>query len=279
MPAPYDIEEARRSFDGFEKDYLISSCATVPEFPGNLARAHMDSVIKAWILGRADEVEQPLRTLAEWFERADAADERFGESPLFHAAQRHEAHGVCAWMLGRPGVPGLYRRAVESWERHFQSEGKQAKRGGPRFDYEKQRYEDPFITGLPFEAKDILQGSLQDYLASCVQSGEFARGLALYSKVGGDTEIADARIQAPVHFGFWLCRQGAAGGIDREACEAIGGRVLRAHVRTKWLGAGQWMRATQWLKVVAEASASTASPRQVLQRASTFITAKPARTT
>jgi len=215
----------------------------------------------------------PLLTLATWFEHADAVDERFGESPYFHAALRHEAHGLCLWMLGRQPSTNPYQLAMESWQRHFESEGKKPRRGGPKFDFATQRYEDMFITGLPFDPRDILQGSLDDYLASCVQCGEFARAAEMYEKVGGRTDIADSRIQTAVHLGYWLCKQGAAGLIPVADAEVIGARVLRSNLRSRWLVGGQFVRAAQWLKIVAQSAASKATPREVIGRASEFMPA------
>src|SRR5215831_2715257 len=213
---------------------LNDTAREVPQFRGHVAHMQLSDVINAWLVGLAHEVRGPLGRLIQWFEHADAADEQFGDAPHFDSALRNDSWGLSLWMVNGGTSMQSHRKAVEHWEQHFACEGTKAQRGPPKFDYEKQRFEDPFIRGLPFEPKDILHGSLDDYLASCVQCGEFARGAELYEKVGGRTDIADSRIQTPIHLGYWLCKQGRAGGIETDACMKIGGRVLRSNLQTNW---------------------------------------------
>jgi len=218
VPRPYDPEQQRRSFDDFVRGFLDDECKKVPDIPGRLASCNMSMLVQAWLVNRAHEVEGPLRVTAQWFEQANAADEKFGEDAHFDSALRNDAYGLCLWMLNASDYRKAYRIAVEHWEQHFEGEGRKAVRGPPKFDYAAQRYEDSFVRGLPFEPNDILHGSLADYLASCVQCGEFARGAALYERVGGNIQIGDSRIQTDVHLGYWLCKHGRVGQIPMEAC-------------------------------------------------------------
>ena len=270
MPKAYDLEQARHVFDTFGLAYLRDACQKNPEFRGNSARVLTGSIVEAWLLGREADVREPLATVLQWFEEANAVDEQFGEGPHFHAALRNEAHGLALWLSNGVSSKLPYQTAVQHYERHFETEGKKARRGPPKFDHAAQRYEDPQIHGLPFEPADILSGSLEDYLASCVQCGEFARGAALYEKVGGKVGLADSKIQHAIHLGYWLCQHGRDGSIPAESCIAIGARVLRASLPTRWLGAGQNVRAATWLKIVAEFARWKLSPHGVMQRARQF---------
>lgn len=112
-------------------------------------------------------------------------------------------------MLDGKSDPAPYALAIKDWEAHFLTEGTKKKRGPPKFDYAAQRYEDPCIRGTPFEAKDILHGSLADYLGSCVQGGQFSRGAELYERVGGKADLSDSRIQTDIHLGYWICAHAA----------------------------------------------------------------------
>jgi hypothetical protein len=273
MPKPYNRDEALRTFESFTLGYVRDTSRGPAEFPGHFATFDMTYIVEAWLLGRSEDLLEALVTRRSWFEQANAIGEQFGQDPEFDAALRNEAYGLCLWMLGEPGAEP-YRQAIRHWERHFASEGKKTKPGPPRFDYDAQRYEDPYIHGLPIEPGAILHGSLADYLASCAQCGEFARGVALYEKVGGNTDLADSRIQTPIHLGYWLCKHGAASGVDASACALIGARVLRANLRTRWLGAGQMVRAAGWLKTIAAFAGWNVSAREVLLRAHEFIDRK-----
>jgi hypothetical protein len=271
MPKAYDLEQARHVFDSFELAFLRDTCAKSPDFPGRLALANMHSIVQAWLLGREADVYEQLATLLQWFELANSADEQFSDAPHFQAAHRNDAWGLALWFSNGVTSKLPHQLAVQQYEIHFQTEGTKPRPGAPKFDYAAQRYEDPEIRGLRFENEDILHGSLEDYLASCLQCGEFARGAALYEKVGGKTGIADSKIQHALHLGYWLCKRGAAGSIPPAECGTIGTRVLRANLPTRWLGAGQSLRAAYWLRIVAEFAQWNLSPRGVMQRAAGLI--------
>jgi hypothetical protein len=227
----------------------------------------MDSVVAGWLVGLEPEYRSYLKQLRAWFEEANTKDEEFGEGPHFWAATRNNAYGLCCWMLDGTTDLAPYSLAVKSWEAHFQTEGQKIKRGGPKFDYAAQRYEDPFIRGIPFEPKGILHGSLADYVSSCVQSDQFSLGTGLYERVGGKTDISDSRIQTDLHLGYWLCKRAESGGIPPDACQTIGKRVLRSNLQGVWLSHGQNVRAATWLKIVASHANWQMSPLEVILQA------------
>jgi hypothetical protein len=231
-----------------------------------MAQKCLEAVILGWLVGFAGELDDTLRKCAKWFAHANSDGERMGDTPHFHSALRNEAYGLCLWMLGSSDAMP-YKLAVEHWTRHFEGEGTRKKRGDPKFNFETQRFEDPFIRGLPFERKDILHGSLNDCLASCVQAGEFSKGKSLYESVGGKSDLADSRIQTDVHFGYWLCSKADLGEIQRDACDKIGRRVLQSNLQSNWLGMGQMLRAATWLKVVSENARWELPPPMVFSRA------------
>jgi hypothetical protein len=228
--------------------------------------SQLDAVVAGWLVGLAPEYRSHLKQLRARFEEANTKDERLGESPHFWAATRNNAYGLCCWMLDGTTDLAPFSLAVKSWEAHFQTEG-QKKRGGPQFDYAAQRYDDPFIRGIPFEPKDILHGSLADYLSACIQSEQFSLGAGLYERVGGKTNVSDARIQTDLHLGYWLCKRASSAGIPPDACQAIGKRVLRSNLQGVWLSRGQYVRAATWLKIVASHANWQLSPPEVILQA------------
>jgi len=235
---------------------------------GNAAVHRMESMISGWLTGFEPELRDTLLEIETWFCYSNSVNEQFGDAPHFYAANRHEAHGLCCWMLDGDSHENIFRKSMERYEDHFRCEGTKPRRGAPKFDFTLQRFEDEYIRGLPFEAKDILQGSLDSYLAACVQCKEFSRGAALYEKVGGSTSINEARIQMPLHFGYWLCKRGESGSIDKSMCRKIGERMLRANLQSKWLNHGHFREAATWLKILEDHSqAPPRKPLQVILRA------------
>jgi len=268
MTQRFDPVATRRGAD-FDLEYMwqIEDEKERGTTVGNTALSRMDSIVAGWLVGLEPEYRSYLKQLRAWFEEANKKDEKFGECPHFSAATRNNAYGLCCWMLDGKTDCGPYSLAVKSWEAHFQTEGQKEKRGGPKFDYAAQRYEDPFIRGVPFESKDILHGSLEDYLSSCVQSGQFSLGAALYERVGGKADVSDSRIQTGLQLGYWLCKRAESGGIPPDACQSIGKRVLRSNLQGVWLSHGQNVRAANWLKVVASYSNWQMSPLEVILQA------------
>src|ERR1051325_10371407 len=63
-------DRMKRGFDEAVRPILIDGCRTRPEFPGNMARAKMDDVVLAWLLGYADD----FRSDEARFRRGRAAD-------------------------------------------------------------------------------------------------------------------------------------------------------------------------------------------------------------
>ena len=242
MPKAYDLEQARHAFDTVGRTHLREASQQLPDCPADVARAHLESIVEAWLLGQEAQVREPLAAVLQWFEQANTINEQIGESPYFLAAQRNEAHGLALWLSNGVSSKLVFQTAVRYFERHFEA----------------------------LEPTDILDGSLDDYLACCLHCGEFARGAALYEKVGGRKGIADAEIQSAVHLGYWLCKSGRDGSIPPKQCGAIGARVLRANLPTRWLGMGQNVRAVSWLKIVAEFAQWKLSPHGVMQRTRQF---------
>lgn len=234
---------------------------------GNIALSRMDSIVAGWLVGLEPEYRSYLPQLRAWFEEANMKDEKFGEGPHFSAATGNDAYGLCCWMMDGKADLEPYSLAVKSWEAHFLTEGQKKKRGGPKFDYAAQRYEDPFIRGIPFEPKDILRGSLADYLSCCVESHQFSQGTGMYERVGGKTDISDSRIQTDLHLGYWLCRRAESGEIPPDVCQTIGKRVLRANLQGVWLSHGQYVRAARWLKIVASHANWQMSPLEAILQA------------
>jgi hypothetical protein len=242
MPKAYDLEQARHVFDTFGLAHLRDACTKTPQFPGYSARVQMDGIVQAWLLGREAEVREPLATLLQWFEQADFAHEQFGESPHHEAARRNDAHGLALWFSNGVSSKLPHQLAVQQYELHFQS-----------------------------GHDDFLHGSLEDYLASCLLCGEFARGAALYEKMGGKTGVADSKIRHGIELGYWLCKGGAEGNLPAQQCGAIGARVLSASLAPLWLGTGHELRAASWLRIVADLAQWKLSPRGVMQRAAGLI--------
>ncbi len=223
----------------------------MPTAVGNAAYHRVQRILSGWLVGFETQLRPALLQTKEWLEDSISRQEKFGDAPHFSAALRSEAYGLCQWMIEGANCTDAYREALTSYDLHFQNEGKRLKKG-PKFQFNKetQRFEDDYVRGVPFENREILRGSLADYLANCIQCEEFEKGAALYERIGGKTDLLDSRVQTDIHFGYWVCREGTRGSSRTDEYRKIGTRVLRANLQGNWLNHGQYARAAQWLKIV-----------------------------
>lgn len=268
MPKTFDPLELRQSYEsfvlGFERVQQRSMC---PEHTlGSHAMASLSAVVYAWLVGLNAEIRPSLVRSYEWLSESIDLEETLGESPAFHRAKVYEARGLACWMLHSTNDPQSYLGALRCYDVHFQEEGFKNNPKAHTFNYETQRFEDLYIRGLPMTNKDILGGSLVSYMAACAQCGEYERGIRLYERVGGRTDIGPNKIQHPVHYGYWLCKELLQDQqLSARHCE-VGRRVLRTYLQGQWLNYGQATTAAHWLKIVYWHTGQEADPEAILLR-------------
>lgn len=124
----------------------------------------------------------------------------------------------------------------------------------------------------------LAQEGFDDYLACCVQSGDFEAGLrAVDDRLvprGGSRRPAVVLVRAPrpLELAYAVCLNRTRGNFgDAELFDA-GRRMLDRCLDSNWLACGESLRAAMWLKIVhwdlaARAGHGAASPLQTVLRA------------
>lgn len=228
----------------------------------------MGEIVDGWLAGFEPELRPVLSKARVWLEESMTREPIVAGPPgtqYFYGSQRANAYGLCRWMLDGANHEAAYVDALNNYDLHFQFGG--YKSIPLKFNWETQRFDDPFIRGIPMTDKEIREGSLDDYLAACIQCGQFGRGVAVYERVGARTDIAPNRIQHALHFGYWVCRTKQDGSFSQSECLKIGSRVLRSNLQGKWLNCGQNRRAAQWLKIVFSDAKEDVKPLDIILKA------------
>jgi hypothetical protein len=119
---------------------------------------------------------------------------------------------------------------------------------------------------VPARDQDIL-ADCGDYLACCAQSGDFARGMALYERVGGETDIDLKRIRSERSMGYWLLKARVDGTVSDDVIVATGTRFLKTQLESDWLKNGHSVRAATWLKIIFWHTGVTQTPLETILRA------------
>jgi hypothetical protein len=118
------------------------------------------------------------------------------------------------------------------------------------FNKETQRFERKVRRGLPL-SDEFIADYLSDYLASCIQGEQYARGVSLYERIGTRKDIDPARMTKVEELGYWVCRENLMQGrIPTDTYVAVGERILKRYLQSDWLCHGQMLMAAHWLKIL-----------------------------
>jgi hypothetical protein len=79
---------------------------------GNVAKGHISTIIKAWLVGLYKEVAPVLPRAIGWLDRPIVDDEDFGADRNFHRAMLHWAKALGEWMEGDRQATSLSSCAV-----------------------------------------------------------------------------------------------------------------------------------------------------------------------
>ena len=162
----------------------------------------------------------------EWLRRAIEADEEFGEERDFHRMTLRWANAIGMWMELGWNAEGDWNEARVFAEASWR--------------YEKR----------PWPMNQIIRDGLDDYMAFCVQAGEYEAGIQMYEHWVGIKKLSITKALQPREYGYALCLHRERGEFGDAALFDAGRRLLTSHLEEKWLGAGQTIRAATWLKIV-----------------------------
>lgn len=219
------------------EDYL-------PNAVGNAARAGMQVCIYAWLVGLREEVAPILAKYRDWLADSIARDERFGRPAEYFAAVRQEAYGIACWMLDGTADPAPYRASLPLYERTWTIAA----------------------DGNPLPIAEVMRDYAGDYLRNCVLARRPEQGSLVWSRLGGNPQVAAARIVGEAELGARLCQVGWGDGPPDEETLAAAGGVLGARIGD-WLDAGEALTVALWLKAVFFLGGVTTTPEQTLLQA------------
>lgn len=264
MARRFDPVSIRSGFDKFLLNMELSTSADKYPVLGSAAITRLGGIIEAWLVGLNVEIEPALKQCYAWLQHSIETKESLGD--IFIPAARGDAFSLCNWMLNNKNDKAMHQESLNNYDFYFKQGG--VKSGPDIFNKETQQFELNMQSGLPISAEEILNGYLGDYLADCIQGGEYERGVLLYEKVGGRTDIDSKRMKKIIEFGYWLCLQKLESNeASVDNYRMIGERVLKLHLQGQWLNHGQAIRSVIWLKILYWHSGVTTTPLDTILKA------------
>lgn len=260
----FDPIKTRKTFERFTLFYALNKRSEQFEFPEK--HADLQTIIDAWLVGLDKDIEPALINGNQWRKNSTLKHDF-----SYEFARLGEEFGLSSWMLENKINSDAYKQTLNAFD-NFYARGYTKVLGPDIFNYQLQKFELNQISGQPFPNDLILKSALDQYLANCIQCGEFERGVALYESAGGNININPKRIKSTLKFGYWVCKQKSQ-GIEIPIIEYIstGERVLRHHLNDPlhggWLAYGQSVNAAIWLKIVYWDSGTIKTPLETILKA------------
>lgn len=252
MARVFNPIRSRQNFDEFLLEMELSRTAADFHKLGGAAISRLGEIVEAWLVGLQKEIEPALQQCHAWLKQSIETGASLGDVDI--PATRREAFGLSHWMLNNENDAATYLAALDEFEFYFRQGGR--KEIDPSsFNKETQRFD------------EILNGYLENYLAACIQCEQYQRGVSLYEKVGGKTNIDPGRTNKIIEFGYWVCRENLNGTIPTDQYVSLGARILERHLQGDWLPHGQMIGSAMWLKTVYWHSGVTSTPLGTILKA------------
>jgi hypothetical protein len=265
MARLFDPIKKRENFDRFLLKMELSKLTSGEPVPAGAAIQRLGTVVLGWLVGLQTQIDPVLKAVHAALKRSTI--DRAPPDDIYIPAMRSQAFGLSQWMLSGDPAVTAYREAVDQFELHFQHGGQKVI-DPDFFNKETQRFEPQIERGLPLSDEQITTGYLMDYLACCIQSKQFARGVSLYERLGAEKNVDPSRTMTVEEFGYWACRENLLHGeIPTDIYLSVGARVLRRHFQTEWLAHGLLLVSADWLKALYWHSGATATPLETILKA------------
>jgi len=214
---------------------------------GNVAASALGEVVRAWLVGYAQQIAPVIPRANHWLDAAISRDEKFGVDANFHRMKLQWARATGEWLETGWNAEGHWDAARV-------------------FEEAAWRFEQ-----RPWPTNEIINSGLDDYMAFAYQGGEhndgFEAGVDMFERWLGPQKILLTETLKPREFGYALCLYRARQEFDAEDLFEAGKKMLRANLESNWLGAGQYLRAATWLKSVYDLNDETLTSIEVVLRA------------
>lgn len=214
---------------------------------GNVAASTLGEVVRAWLVGYAQQIAPVTARANHWLDVAISRDEKFGVDANFHRMTLHWARAMGEWLETAWNAEGHWDAARVFEEAAWRFE--------PR----------------PWPANEIINVGLDDYMAFAYQGGEhndgFQAGVDMFERWLRPQKMVLTKTLKPREFGYALCLYRASQQFDAQDLFEAGKNMLRANLESNWLGAGQYLRAAMWLKSVYDFTEEKLTPIEVVLKA------------
>jgi hypothetical protein len=219
-------------FEGLLKTYHSKRELDLSRPFGNIAEADLADCILGLLLGLNGVVRPILEKAINWLNLACEKNEIFGLDPNQHWTVIHWAKAIGQWVKDSEGNENIWFKVQK---------------------FEEARWH---FTGRPWPKSEIVKHGLDDFMAFSFQSGEsnngFSLGADIYERYQPQNKLPSIKkILKPREYAYALClnRLGRADFDEDELFDA-GRKMLQANLETRWVGAGQYIRAATWLKIM-----------------------------
>jgi hypothetical protein len=254
----------RGNFERFLLKMELAKVASGKPVAAGAAIQRLRTVVLAWLVGLPTQIEPSLRDCHAALRRSFEAREPTGDIEL--PAMRSQALALSRWMLNNDDDAAVHQDALDQFDVHFERGG-EAVIDPHFFNMETQRFEPKIQRGLLL-SDEVIADDLECYLAGCIESEQYARGVSLYERVGPRKDVDPARMTQVEELGYWVCRENLVQGrIPADTYVAVGERVLKRYLQSDWLGHGQTRMAAHWLKILYWHSGVTSSALETILKA------------
>ena len=240
---------------------------------GYLASTVLHKLVYCWLVGLHDEIAPVLPRVIGWLDHAIAA--RDGNRDATREA-RGEARTEALPEPADDGPRGLHinlhaTRAIARWLHRGDA---------ARDDWHGARCSQAgWHASLARGERRTTPGQvvLDDYLAWCVQAGDYATGIGLIEsqlalRASAPAHAVLTRLPRPREFAYAICLHHLRGRFEPAELFEAGKRMLGGCLDEAWLATGESLRAAMWLKIVhqdlaAPLELAAASPLDAVRRA------------
>jgi hypothetical protein len=230
-------EEAVR-FDG-----QVPRDRFLPNGVGDAAVTIVDSAVIAWFAGVRDGAWDLIRKADTWLSDSIERREVSGDLPEAGLARRLEAYALTRWLVSGEAGAEAFAAAVSAHAAAWTALELHGQLGGQA------------------ERRDYLAEILRD----CVSAAEPARGLDLFSSLGGRVLANLTPAGSLLHFAYSACRdQGAFRSLTVDA-RSTAGQTIAAAV-TGALQMGNGTAAAGWLRFAFWDTGAASTPAEALQQ-------------
>lgn len=227
-------------------DYLINIEYDSSRPMGNVALSNITMLVGNWMVGLKEQTEVILPSRIKWIQHAIEKGESFEgeyENKSFHTCNLYKHLALAKWLHTNTD-------AVSDWE------------------MARKIFKDNYDEGSNswYPKNQLKTKALDDYLALCIQAGNYQAGIDEFEKYHGQKTISLKRkALTPREYGYLVCLNQIKPELENDTMLEVGRKMLINNLEDHpWLGYGQFSTAAMWLKIVYWHHDEELTPEQIL---------------